>query len=226
MSRPGAPLPAGHARARAQPEQAGAGRGSAVWPREGEAGAAAAAPEGRGEPAEPPADGRWRFDTIAFPGHVGALLSSPFLQGRDIPLKPGRREPPRPGWRFQFGPFPAAVSLPLPRWDAPHGARLAAPGPLRPGPHGGRSNGPWGLARPVLWPAIGPFPGLVPNLVSTQSCVSALRRAPRPPIPPSLCPLPPSRPPTSQRASPPRPQSSLVLKSSKELARLLDHSPV
>ncbi|XDB55537.1 hypothetical protein AB1E18_008999 [Capra hircus] len=227
VSRPGALPPRGGTPGHAHsPSGRGQGRGSAVGPREGEGGRrCCCSPEGSGEPAEPPGRRQVALGHNRLPRARGRSPPfSPFLQGRDIPLKPGRREPLSPVGAFSLALFPRLSPL-LPALGRAARCAFGGAGPLcAPAPHGARSNGPWGSARPVLWPAIGPLPraGSKPGPDAELRLSPAARPAPS--HPPFLCPLPPVS--TPYLPAPPRPQSSLVLKSSKELARLLDHSLV
>lgn len=218
VSRPGALPPRGRTPGHAHsPSGRGRGRGSAVGPGGGGGRCCCCSPEGRGEPAEPPGRRQVALGHNRLPRARGRSPPfSPFLQGRDIPLKPGRLEPPAPVGAFSLALSPRLSPL-LPALGRAARCAFGGAGPVcAPAPGGGRSNGPWGSAWPVLWPAIGPLPraGSKPGPDAELRPSPAARPAPSPP--PFLCPLPPVSP----------PQSSLVLKSSKELARLLDHSLV
>lgn len=187
-------------------------------------GAAAAAPlRGAGEPAEPPGRRQVALGHNRLPGHVGApLLSLPLSPRPRHPLKPGRREPLAPVGAFSLAFFPRLSPL-LPALG--RAARCAYGGrPCAPAPHGGRSNGPWGSARPVLWPAIGPLPRAGSNLVRTQSCVQ-LCGAPRALPIPLPCPLPLSRPPPPSAPPPPPEQPRPEIEQGASTC-LLDHSLV
>lgn len=209
VSRPGALPPRGgtpgHAHSRSR---RGQGRGSAVWPREGEGGRrCCCSPEGHGEPAEPPGRRQVALGHNRLPRARGRSPPfSPFLQGRDIPLKPGRREPLAPVGAFSLALFPRLSPL-LPALGRAARCAFGGAGPLcAPAPHGGRSNGPWGSARPVLWPAIGPLPraGSKPGPDAELRLSPAARPAPS--HPPFLCPLPPVSTPYLPAPHPPPPE--------------------
>lgn len=201
-----APSPRGHARARAQPGRRGQGRGSAVLAPGGGWAPLLLLPEGRGSPPSPrPTAGG--ADTIAFPGTWALPPFSPFSQGRDIPLKPGRRGLTR--LALSVWPFSAAVSLLPALGRAAPGARLAAPGPSAPRPPmEGRSNGPTGLgpASPLAGDRA-PSPGWFQTR-SGRRAVRLSPAAPRALHPPSFVPFPLSRPPTSSAPPPPAPRAA------------------
>ncbi|XP_070328909.1 uncharacterized protein [Odocoileus virginianus] len=136
-------------------------RGSAVWPGAGGA-PLLLLPRGAREPAEPPGRRQVALGHNRLPRARGRSPPfSPFLQGRDIPLKPGRREPPAPVGAFSLALSPRLSPL-LPALGRAARCAFGGPSASRPpaeagvtvrGARPGRSFGP----------RSGPFPGLVPN---------------------------------------------------------------
>lgn len=85
-----------------------------------------------------PADGRWRFNTTTFPGHVGSLLLFPFsfsLKQRH-PFKAREAGFPLLRLRFPFCPFSSSV-LPPPRCLETPRCGFGGAGPPRAPPRAG-----------------------------------------------------------------------------------------